>query len=416
MATFNTIDEFLSHKSSDGGGGKYLRGWRKDKRVNVWLHTQQPITALWRHGGIPRVVTREKDGEQQVELWGGQWVCHENESVLRRQYRRNKEGQREIPPKACPLCKLIEVVHDQVGASTLDWTQPIFQFDADDESKSLTIHAGGLYNAYGAKLSDAQKAELKKAKISPFEAWKENACAKASYLFCVVDQEAPEDGVQIAIETGSLGDKVKSVISDAMESLGREEGNPIIHPYAIQWEYREEEPKFGDKYHARRMERFKLTPQVKDLIVGPAPDISRDVRPFNATQMRALLEQHALVSFPWDQIFDAPADDVEVEEVPQKRAVAKAPVKPKAPEPKASKPKIEEASDDMVACDECDAPMKETDPKCKKCGHVYIQEAPAPAPAKRKRSASAVPATPIPTPLPSTAFVDDEDDDGDVPF
>jgi len=410
-----TIDDFLSHRTSEASGGKYLSDWKKRKKITTWLHTGIKPKVLWRHGGIPRVVSRENrnTGEQEVQLWGGQWVCHEREDVLKKQYKYNDDGSRTVPPKVCPLCKLIAHVHAMVQSGDLSWTDTIFQFDADDSSKSVTIHAGGLYNAFGRDLDDQQKLELKRAGISPRESWKETAMAKANYMFCVVDHENPDNGVQIATVTSLLGDKIKDVIVDARESLGREKGDPFLNPFAIQWVYKEEEAEFSKKYHARRMDGLKLTPEIAELLRGEPPDIARDLKPFNPTVMRTLLEQHSRVDFPWDDIFsgvsmkNAPSE----EEAPRAKPAAKK-TQAKAPPPPAD-------DDDMVACDECEAPMRETDPECAKCGHKYdVPQAapppPPPPPLRKRGAAAAKPAAPAPKGQQSLAD-DDIESDG-LPF
>ena len=70
----------------------------------------------------------------------------------------------------------------------------------DDPQKASTVHVGGIFNAFGRKdLSDEEKKELRAASISPKFAWKENAQAKCSYMFCVVDNDHVSDGVQVTI-------------------------------------------------------------------------------------------------------------------------------------------------------------------------------------------------------------------------
>jgi hypothetical protein len=422
MAELNTIDDFLSHRSSDASGGAYLRGWKKNKRVNTWLHRKKPIIAVWRHGGIPRMVTRtDKDTDEQiVEVWGGEWVCHEDETVLRKQWRRKPDGTREVAPRRCPLCLMNEYVYNAIEDSSgaIDWTTPLFKFEGDDPSKSVTIHAGGLLNLFSGELADDEKKQLRKAGINQREAWKENAMAKLNYLFCVVDHDNPDNGVQKAIEAGLLGEKVRDVIADARESLGREEGDPFVTPYAIQWEHRPDEKDFKNKYHARRMERLQLTKAIDALISGDPPDTSRDTQPFSPAKMRTFLEEHALVKLPWDEFFGHVADAQDEEDAP--KAAAKAPPKAspkKAPPPPPSSTTAVDV-DDEVACDDCGAVMKETDPKCKKCGKVYVVEEAAkpPPPAPRKRSDAKPAAKAAPLPPKSSVQLADDDDDGEIPF
>lgn len=423
MATqLNVIDDFLSHRSSDANGGAYLRGWKKNKRVNIWLHQKKPIIALWRHGGIPRVFTRtDKDtDEQSVEVWGGEWVCHEDESVLRKQYRRRPDGERENPPKRCPICILNETVRRMIDDGALSWTDEVFKFEATDDKKTIVLHAGGMLNAFSGKLEDSEKRELRTAGINQREAWKENAQAKLHYLFCVVDNDNVENGVQKAVEAGLLGDKLREVIADTRESEGREEGDPFITPYAIQWEHRPDETDFKNRYHARRMARLVLTDEIAALISADPPDTSRDTRPFSASKMRTFLEEHALVKLPWDDIFahaaDAPEEDESEEKKPAPKAAAKPVGKKAPPPPKSSAKAIEDDDDDLVECDQCGKAMKADAPKCKHCGHVYVAEVVKPPPAAPRKRSDAAASKPVAKPAVPAATFDDDEDSDEIPF
>ncbi len=441
MATeMNDIDDFLAHKSSDRGGG-FLKGWKKKGSFINWMHMQRKPVALWRHG-LPNVVTREVEGEQVVNVWGGNFNCYEDESVLKKQWRRNDDGKRELPPLYCPLCRTIECVYQLVLAGKIPWTKALFKFEGDDPKETSVLHAGGLWNAFGKKdMEPEQKAQMKAAGIFARDAWKENIQAKLSYLFCVVDDSNVSQGVQIATETSLLGDKVKEVINAARKSLGKDAGNPFLHPFAIEWEYFDAEQQFNKKYAATRLEKQVLTPAIAKLIRTNPPDLTNVLKPFDKENMRAYLEEHCLIKgMPWDDIFDVQTKEEDSEEGGEESGVQESEeeeldlskeTKPaaKTSSAKPSTKKSEPEPDDMVACDDCDAPMKETDPKCKKCGKVYMEEekvAPTPPPPMRKRGAAAQAAAKAPKapPPPKSSTKDlggggadfgQEEDDG-IPF
>lgn len=433
----NTIDDFLKDRTNaGGGGGKYLKWREKDaeSKVRVWLHCEAPIYKVWRHGGIPRIVTltdRETD-EQVTKLWPGFHVCHEGEEVLDKQYKRDRAtGERVAYPKRCPLCRLAETVREMVDAGQLSWTAPVFKFETDDpnaKTPRIVLHAGGLYNAFGRKdLDEGELREMKRAGISQQTAWGENIQAKAGYLFLVVNNEAPEDGVQIAFEGGALGDAVRDVLDDARESLGREAGDPRLHPFALMWKHMPKEKIFSNKYRALRLEKLDPTEDVLELLRGPAPDVSRDIKPFNVHEMRGVLEKHALVKLPWDEIFDVPAakekprDDEEGEERPRGRGNgAQARREPKEGGEERPPPKREDApaqrrrapvkpQAEIVECDACGKPMPEDAAECPHCGEKY-----GPAPAKADAPAPRPKAPP--PPKSSAAPIDDDDADGGVGF
>jgi hypothetical protein len=378
MATkMNTVDDFLSHKSSDRSGG-FLDKWKKDKTVNIWLHTECLPIAIWRHG-FPRLVIMEDDGENVRKFFGGNYNCHEPETTLKKQYKRNADESREIAPIYCPICKLVDWCYLEIAEGRIDFTKLMFRFEATDPKDTVTIHTGGLCNLYGSDdLTAEQKQAMKKAGISPKEAWRENAYAKLSYLFRVVDNANPDKGVQTAIETGLLGDKVKDVIADARESKGEDEGNPFRNPFCIQWEYKENEQVFNKKYHARRIEKYALTPAIEKLIRGPKPDVSRLIEPFDVKTMRAFLERNCVLKgVPWDEIFDVKKRE---EEDDDDSDAASSDRTPEVATDGDADDATSQGADDEVACDACEKPMKASDAECPHCGEKYDVEAKAPEP------------------------------------
>ena len=379
------LNSFLGHSSTVSTRGKYLNKWKKNNppQVDVWLHTKALIQSLWQHG-IPRLFERDDNqtGEKTIEVWSGSWVCWEEEEVLQKQYLRDRDtGARAYPPVICPVCKLIEHVRDQVESGELSWTAPLFRFAGDDPSKSVIIHAGGLYNAFGNKdLSKEELEELKTARIYRKDAWRENMMAKLSYVFSVVDNANPQEGPQIAIETSLLGDKVKEVINAAMMEA-EDEGNPLVTPYAIRWIYRPNEQQFNKKYNAVKMGKHPLTAEIRRAIfdVDP-PDTTRLVgrrdpnvllaqlqtahRPYAKKSGLPLEDFFADAIAEWEESGDTSFtpdkyDDDSDDERPAVRQRV-------APQTRASKPK--NTSGKKVLCYECGEFIIEGQ-KCDNCGY-----------------------------------------------
>ena len=306
-----SLDEFLNHKTNDSSDTTFLR-WNKRQPpiVDIWLHTAAKIVGVWRHNW-PRVVERtDRDtDEKSLVVWGSNWNCWEPESVLKSQYFRDSEtGERRTPPTICPVCLLIERIRRAVLENELDWTTPIFQFDATDSKESRALHAGGIYNAYGRKeLTREEIADLKAHRIYRTEAWRENMTAKCSYVLRVVDNDNPGAGIQVSIEGSGLGDKLKAAIKARQKALGVEAGNPQRTPYCIQFEYLPNETRFDNKYNVIPMDRIALTPAVRALIIDEQPpDISHLTKPGNPKKLRAEMESHwcgpdGLID--WDEIF-----------------------------------------------------------------------------------------------------------------
>lgn len=398
MARGMDLETFLGHKSQAAGGGQFLRGWKKrtPPAINTFLHMKAPIIALWQHN-IPKLQeVTDKEGTKRIEVWGGNWNCIEDEDILSTQYHRDRDtGDREHPPEVCPTCRLTEVVRLFIESGELPFAQPIFKWVGDDPQKSKVIHAAGIFNGFKKDDSDLtrkQKMSMKKNSISRKEAWKENFMAKCNYLFVLVDADQPGEGVQIAIETTLVGDKVKEVIRDQMTALGEDDGNPLTNPYCIRWEHRPAEKEFQKKYHCLPMPRVTLSKAVQKLISGAPPNIEGIIAPGNITKLRADFEQHALPALAdlidWDDVFgpaeewladqaDESTKDLEPESGPVSVKGTPAAKDSDEGDDETEDDETEVAGDDdaeTVACDACKGEMLETDDTCPHCSAKYDLE------------------------------------------
>lgn len=438
-----SLDEFLGHKSSTYGGGGKVLNWKKRKppQLTTWLHTQAPFVALWRHGW-PRIVDIERDGEKTREVWGGSFNCWENEETLKKQYRRTQDGARVIAPERCPLCLVAEYLRGEVDAGRLAWTEPVFEFVADDDRNSVVLTAAGIYNGFGGDLSRQDIADLRRAGIRRDEAWKQNCMAKCSYVFSLVDEEDSAAGVQVCVETTALGDAVKRVIRDQMDALGETEGHPLKTPYAIRWEYHPDEQEFSKKYRALALPKVSLSPEVRALIVeATPPDIKALIDRGDAIALRAVMETAAKIDLPFDDLFAGSAGPVARATAPVRAALAAnrraarptegdyddapptaspetarqeaarvtdrhagdAPRRRRATRPSGPQMPDYPPGTVLVTCDsrDCGVPMADTDDTCWKCGAKYdLEPDPEPArpPAKARDHAKPVGGPVQPTP------------------
>lgn len=408
-----SIDEFLDHSTGGGGRSNFLGNWRKKDppKITVWLHTQAGFVARWVHNWPRIVVRQDKDtGDTRREVWGGQWVCHERELILRKQRFRDENDVREYPPEVCPLCKTIEIIRSAVATGELSWVEPVFKFTGDNDEHEYIITAGGLYNAFAAKdLTPAQKGEMRRAGIKASEAWRENAIARCQYTFVVVDNAHPENGVQLTDEAEALGNAMKRAIRDKIDELGggedgRLKGNPLRNPYPFLWEYREQEM-FEKRYRVVPMSSVPLTDEIRALIDEEPPDLAAHARPGNIKALRADMEKAALVDLPWDDIFgeaerragidDADgfgnaepgaAVDKKEDDFPPSwnEPTTPAATKPgRTPEvsskpkiaPKAPPPAPPAANEELFACDHCGFDqLRATDAECPKCKSTYSED------------------------------------------
>lgn len=414
-----SLADYMNHSNRSGGKKSYLSGWKsKDPyAVTVWLSTRSSIYTLWRHG-FQRVEPREnkETKEKTLEVWSNKLVCRETEENLKRMYWRDKNtGEREYPPEVCPHCLMIEDVYQRVHAGEIDWLEPLFKFEGTDPSKTVFLHAGGLYNAFGSKDLDADDkkamAAVSKERGGPVyakNAWKENNQPKMEYVYCVVNHEDVGAGVQIAIEASLLGDKMKTEIAKAMKRNGEEAGNPILHPYAFEWRYDPSDGiAFDKKYEVTALDKVRLTPAIEKLIRDTAPpDLTQLLDKFNLKSHRAALERYAFgvgKKLPFDSYFEkALAAEAEASRPEPARAAERAPeVGRQVPAPapqRAAPPPVEE---EIFGCDakladgrECGAEMKASETVCRACGARYDVQAeepppPPPKPVLPKRSTAA---------------------------
>lgn len=414
MAKLETVDDFLGHSGFEGGGGNYLKTWKKNgvvdpkdpsaRCLDSWMHCKALPQPRWCHRW-QKIEIRENRETRNItkEVWSLEFVCHEEESVLKKQYRRTDSGQREAFPEFCPSCRLTECVYQLVTtgkfihdgkliakAGKLDWTEPLFSFDATDATKNVILHAAGIYNGYKDVETDSDDAKmLKDAGIYLKSAFKENTMAKLSYMFAIVDNADVSKGIQITEETGLLGDRVKAVIAKERESNGEDDGNPFVNPYSIRWKYYKD-AHFDKKYDALRYNQVKLTEDIARHIRSERKDwFAAKLRQGDAATLRSILEKHACEAatriLPWDWIFDGvEASNARPAKPPEERPAAPAAASPAVPAaPAAAKPtgrvKVSKPAalpppppePERIPCDDCGNLMLATESKCSKCGAEY---------------------------------------------
>ena len=388
---FGSMREFGGHRTG-GSGGKFLSGWKKHGSIEVWLHTKALPTAVYGHS-MPTVVVRENKNDRSVKethVWSKNFVCHEDEGVLGSQYFRDENGDRKKPPQRCGVCKLIdwayhqailfEETRDAKKPKGISFVTPMFRFVADDEfaEENLVLHVGGICNLFGSKhLNDQQKRDMAQAKIKmmgPGGAWRENIFAKCRYAMHVVDDAHPENGVQIANEASSLGDKVKDRLN---EELDDNDVDITKSPYCLRWAYNEAETDLNKKYKVSVVRKKQPSPRILKLIRGPAEDLPDDLTvPFNQQTVRSMLEAHCLLPkgvVPWDEIFPTREQELKWRREDEAEA-AEAKESESAEEDEDESDDSESDDDDeeeMLECDECGKPSPASAAKCPSCGMVY---------------------------------------------
>lgn len=382
------LDDFLDHRTG-GGGGSFLGNWRKDPgKVKVWLHTKARIFPMWGHGwAIVKEIEDRESGEKSMGVFGMRFNCHERELILRKQhFRDRKTDEREYPPEVCPHCLMIEAIRAMVRDKKLSWTDPVFVFEGDDPERTITMHAGGIFNAFGRKnppLTQTEKAELRRAGIRRDEAFKENNLARLQYLFTVLADVS--DGVQITPESAGLGNKMKKAIRDEMRRSmpKKEDGDPTINPYPFEWTY-DEDADFDDKYDVVALTKEEPTDEILALIRDEdPPDNSRIVAPGNCLALYNSMKEHVVegIDLPWDDIFgEAEKRGLMKEEEPESFPGDEAEEGEEeaggdAPEVGRDAPASEaELEVELFECDHCKGELKAIDLVCPHCNAEYNDE------------------------------------------
>lgn len=418
-----SLQQFMHHKPRASGGGNFLMSWSSKKnakpsakglvaQIDVLMNAAAGITAAWQHPWHRNVSMERTENGQQVtkwEIWGDQINCLEDEDVLVRQYFYNDKGEREAPPKVCPMCLLIEYIGMKIERGELDWLAPVFRF-APPGVEAVTLYAGGITGQFGSKnLTEADKSAMKEAtKITPRTAYTQNAMASLKYIFCVADVAALQKGVQVTTESKSLGQRVQEMIEHEIAG-SNEAGNPFIHPYVVRWEkWPDADPK--EQYKAYPIRSIPITPEMRALVDMPPPDGYKKATEFpNMKTLRAKLEAIALVKLPWDEIF-APVMEhcdehgnivIEGEEAqaPERDDFPPQPSQVQGP----VQPGLVQSDIEMAPCDRCRQPFPTSEVKCPHCGKEYeveeVDTAPAPAVAAVAPAPAPV-AAPAPPPPP----------------
>lgn len=408
---FKSMKSFAGHRA--GGRSKFISKWKENGNsagkkgctgsLETWMHRKTLPLATYRHSfPIPTMVKDKDDKSKQVKrIFSKTFVCHETEATLEGQYFRDRDtGARKHPIERCGACKLVEWCYQQAvlfeehrGSKKpkgLSFTTPIFRFESEDEpNDNITLHIGGIANLFGKDLTDAQKKDLKESKIrlsGDNGAWRENAWAKCQYGMFVVDNANVDDGVQLAVEAGTLGDEIKRVLNDELDN------NLDIQkmPYCIRWEYYKNEADLKKKYKARPLRTMKPSARIMKLISGEAPTYPEDLtEPFNQQTLRAILERACILPkgvVPWDELFptkeqsakwakeDAEAaaeEEDEDEEEEEEETPARS--RTKGGDDEDEDDDADEDEDEEFACDndDCDQIVKASDTECPKCGTKF---------------------------------------------
>jgi hypothetical protein len=388
------LEDFLNYDNS-GGRRSFLK-WKKDGKATIWLAVNANYAYAAHVHNFPEIRSvkpkRDEEGEEHDELWTSRFVSPDSEEINKSQHFRDDDGFLKIAPRLDPFLLLREWLRHECD---LPLDAPIFEFVDPVKGTTERWTRGVL-----ARLMKGGRKE-----------WNHDLSSKLEYTFLAVANASPADGVQIVRGPKLLGDKVRRMIKNEIESNPGGQGDPKKFPYAIRWTYDENAKSPMDSYDSSRFNAAPLTEAIREAINTPAdklPDVEQDMtpRPGDKARIRAAMESAAVVDLPWDRIFvpawvnESRNDDDEAEERPartpnvetkksvqqtqqtqQKPAVVQQ-TKPaesttqvgQSRRKKAEPPKVVEP--ERIKCDDCDYMMLLTDAVCAGCGAKYIVDGP----------------------------------------
>lgn len=382
-----SMDDFLAHQGSSGGGGSVL-DWKEDGQVSVLLHPKAPFYALWSSSWYR--IGKDRDSGKQ-KLFFGRFNSFEDEELLKKQRMRGDDGEfevqypwhdrptsyygaRKFPPQVCPFSLLIEWVREMIETDKIGWTDRIFDIDVEgggDESATI-IHAGGFTGLFKAdELDDKEKAVLRKAHIQLNEAYREEGKPRMQYAGVVIPYAKPSEGPTIFIEAESLGKAFKKHIND----LRDDKKDPRYNPVVFVWKY-DDSKSFAAKYDVSVRHSEPITEEHQAALAKDYPKeaLDRIVGDSNLVELREGFERwwcHDVIP-PWDMIFKPAMEKF------KGQPCTKSPEEAKESKSEGASDKSDNGSsapasnenDELYECEHCHGEMAAV-PVCPHCGATY---------------------------------------------
>jgi len=299
------LDDFLGYDPDKEKRqfGQFLE-W--DKEIRIWLALAGRIYATWTHQFIVEDEVDEKDqggnatGKSKLILRWPRFVSPDAVKVHANQYFREDKGKgvmQEYPDRDRFLI-LREWLRARAQRDELGLDDVVFEW-VDHKSKK-----GDLIQWTVGELTGL----VKRGKDNRGH----SLDSKLEYIFLVVKDDKPEDGVLIARETKLLGDKMRAAISKNIKSKGNDAGNPYKTPVAFDWIFDEDAKTPMNYYDAYPIEAAECSDAIWEAInVGEVPDVSQFVVPGedDTTKIRAAFEAAAQFDLPIEMLFDGVDSD-----------------------------------------------------------------------------------------------------------
>ena len=376
---------FLNHNKDSGQ--KWLRNWKDDGSIIVWVHTRAAVAyPSWNHPFMVNGTFKDKKtNEEKACLRYPKYVSPDPEIVHQQQYFRHRDtdsgptGVMRTLPALDPFLILREWLRLEcdlpLDTVVFRWENPNPRRNEDP----IRLWTRGQL----AKLVDKTNST-----------YSHTLDTKLEYLFVVVDDSAPGDGAQIVRAPKLLGDCMKATIKQDMESNG-DNGNPLINPYAFKWVFDGSQASPMNYYKAYRYNQARLTDAVRAAITSekpPDPTPQTVWKPGDKAAIRAAMADAAQIDLPWDRLFVQEWIDKEPEggrgtefnfgankspEDKPNETASPPPTSSSGGGPKTRRRKKKAAEPppppepERIKCDDCPEMLLPTDAKCPACGTEY---------------------------------------------
>ena len=300
------LEDFLNQ--SQRGGKAILERWKEAGSIIVWPHVgamiaSQGIMRRFSHTFLIEDEVEDKDRPDRMKMITRypRFVCPDSDVIADAgaKWRDKKTGVHNAltdGPRVVtdPFIIVREHLFHMVKNDLLSTDQTVFSW-ADHKTRGRIEWMAGHITGHVERGRDNFGANLD---------------AKCEYIFIVVQNEDPGAGPTITFETKTLGDAVRKLFKDEMESNG-DKGDPRSHPYAMKWTYDKHAKTPALSYTAARYNRAECSDAIWDAMnTEEWPDASKYAvaQEGDMEKIREALEKATQIDLPLDEIFSEDPD------------------------------------------------------------------------------------------------------------
>ena len=301
------LEDFLNQNQR--GGKAILDRWKEHGSIIVWPHVgamvaSQGIMRRFSHTFLIEDEVEDKDRPDRMKMITRypRFVCPDSDVIADAgaKWRDKKTGIHNALTDGDavvtdPFIIVREHLFHMVKNDLLSTDQTVFSW-ADHKTRGRIEWMAGHITGHVDRGRDNFGANLD---------------AKCEYIFIVVQNEDPTAGPTITFETKTLGDAVRKLFKDEIESNG-EKGDPRTHPYAMKWSYDKNAKTPALSYTAARYNRAECFDPIWEAMNTPDwPDATKYAvaQEGDMEKIREAIEKATQIELPLDLIFSNDPDE-----------------------------------------------------------------------------------------------------------